>query len=349
MAGNVEDLKGKMLRQLLKNLNDSGLSCSYEVTHGWTPEGSAGRDLDLFVTRTARKQVAEITERFFKQNGWMYHIRISPWAEFVVVYKEIDKVLVTLEIDTYTEQGWMNVCLTMDRAPLNSYLVDGIPFAIWNAFSKRIFLPFLTGDLERKYARQDKLKECVVYPHEYDVVQKHLESVFGITPTRRLLSHIQNHDWCWLKENRRKYGLALMFGHAVRHPFASLGFLLQRAKNKKWLRDEAEAIQDVYCLGKDGIQAERFAEALVLFLSNRSIFSPVQRKVVETSSDIASYKSAGSVVGLTVFHGKKSSVNSGFRRGIFVDIDAESIESAIRKITHEYFMCWGASHAGGVS
>lgn len=230
------------LKALFVYLSEQGYDHRFGIVHGLSPNGEAGRDVDLIVAKGTKDDIVKVAEAFFTRQGFrvgQYDV-VRGRLMFVV---SCESPRLGFEVDFAEVFSWSIFPLFQRQRIIQTALIDSVPFAMWEAFSKRILLQFLSGQIA-KYARADKAGEMKLYEHEARVVRSQLETVFGKRDAHLFLHAIENKNWAWLTHHLFRlrvrflgYGLRHYPLHAIQTISAAFRFILWKKSRPQFAPD----------------------------------------------------------------------------------------------------------------
>lgn len=231
------------IKALFAYLSEQGYDQRFGIVHGVSPDGEMGRDVDLIVVKKDKENIVKAAEDFFTQQGFcvgQYDV-VRGRLMFVV---SCESPRIGFEVDFADTFSWSIFPLFRRKVKIETALIDSMPYAMWEAFSKRILLQFLSGQIV-KYARSDKAGEMTVFEHESLVVRDQLEKVFGTRDAPLFLDAIENKNWAWLAQHLLRFRLRFL-GYGMSHyPLQAIQTVLAAFRFCIWKKTRPQFAPDV--------------------------------------------------------------------------------------------------------
>ncbi len=313
------------LKALFDYLSEQGYGHRFGIVHGVSPNGEMGRDVDLIVAKGDKEGIVKAAEAFFTQQGFrvgQYDV-VRGRLMFVV---SCENPRIGFEVDFAEGFSWSVFPLFQRQRKIETALINSMPYAIWEAFSKRILLQFLSGQIG-KYARSEKTGEMALFEHEVLVVRAQLEKVFGTRDARLFLHAIENKNWAWLTHHLLRLRIRFL-GYGMRHyPLLAIQTISAAFRFFVWKKIRPQFAPDVLLtdVGEVNARCKSWVDSYSEALKANYIFTHVVE--LDCSSLVALGRSRAIFIGkkellpLYVLYGqhaeslKKGRVQLGFEIG----------------------------------
>lgn len=282
----VDACRTEILEHIAFNLNQSGIR--YAVAHGLDgyPD-NIGRDLDLCVGRSERDAAIHSIVSEFKKNGWIPVIYRSPWAEWIVSYKDSAHGILGVEVDLLSKMQWgWATLLNGTQYPYTNEKYG--PFVVdrWVGFVKRVFLQVVAGNLGRFSSGKKHEFELVIYDYEREVVAQKLAQLLGVEMAPTLINAIDRRDLDFISNQLLSLRRHLLF-RALVHPRLLVSSIFS------WFRNEwAETVMPqsntpvVRMCGADNARIKEVAELVAARLRERFVFTSIEVQGFEQNCKI---------------------------------------------------------------
>lgn len=192
--------KVDLLNALCQRLNDQGYSGCFAATHGVSPDGRIGRDVDFLVSPFIFRAIAQSAKSFFRESGLSVCEKFNVFGRIVIV-TDTSNDLFSLEVDFFTELDWVAFHVIRGSKNIETYQVHQIPCAKWESFAKRVFLQFLAGNIS-KFHTLGRKRELAVYDQERHSVQLAMEKLLGTNLATEFIQAIDSQSFEWLEKKR---------------------------------------------------------------------------------------------------------------------------------------------------
>lgn len=182
--------RARMAEAIAESWNRAGIC--HAVAHGLGnySEGPLGRDLDVLVSSRQRQSALHIAACTCRELGWTLYVRRKPWVWWTFAFAEGAEKPLALEIDYITRLQWGPRALVGSPEPRTR----AGPFWIdpWAAFTKRILIQLLGGQVDKLRRKPDDL---VVSDLERRQVTRRLADFVGSHLATELLCALDEADF----------------------------------------------------------------------------------------------------------------------------------------------------------